>query len=269
MSVLTAFFPVIVAAVLGGASAGAAGVYVIGMRMPFITIASAHAALAGAVAGHLLGVNTVVTGFCGALIGAIILASVTRNHNLDPNAALGTIFSLMLGLAFLGIGLSPGPKTTALGFMWGNLLFVTVDQLWLMAAVFAGLIVFIVLFNKSLKLLLFSRQIAAVHISSGTIFLLLLVLEASVITINLQIVGGLLLYSLICNPAIAALKVARSYKSALIISSLLGIVSALGGFGISYVLNWPVGACIVLFSSLLVFIIMSIKKIQTTRRRYG
>ncbi len=205
----------------------------------------------------------------GALVGAIILGIITRNHNFDPNAALGTIFSLMLGLAFLGIGLSPGPKTAALSFMWGNLLFVTADQLWLMLLVFVLLILFIIVFNKSLKLLLFSRQLAVVRIPADTLFLLLLLVEASVITINLQVVGGLLLYSLICNPAIAALKIARSYKSALVVGGIIGVISAVGGFVFSYMLNWPVGACIVLFSSVIVFGVMSVKKFQVTGRNYA
>jgi ABC-type Mn2+/Zn2+ transport system permease subunit len=65
-----------------------------------------------------------------------------------------------------------------------------------------------------------------------------------------------MLYSLISNPAVAALKVARSYGSALILGSAFGSLSALGGFLIAYWFDLPAGACIVLVSSALVGVVL-------------
>ena len=109
-----------------------------------------------------------------------------------------------------------------------------------------------IVFEKELKILLFSRELAAMVMPEWIILIALLIMSAGIITINLEIVGGMLLYSLIANPAIAALRVARSYHTALIVSAILGALSALGGFFTAYWLNLPVGACIVLFSSLIV-----------------
>jgi len=158
----------------------------------------------------------------------------------------------MLGVAFLGIGLSKGPKSSMLGLMWGSLLFVTNTQLITMAVLALVLVSFIILFQNELKVLLFSRVLASLIIPEWIIFNALLILAAGIITINLEIVGGLLLYSLIANPAVAALRLARSFRTALMLSSLFGAVSALGGFFTAYWLNLPVGACIVLFSSFIV-----------------
>jgi len=266
MSFMATFSPIIIAALLGGSSAGLLGVYIMGMRMPFLAIATAHAALAGAVFGDLLGFDHTYSGFAGALIGALLLGWILRKRTMETNAALGTIFSLTMGLAFLGIGLSEGPKSAALGLMWGSLLFVTEQQLIIMGIVAALLVLFVTVFQKELKVLLFSRVLANALLPEGIVFLLLLILSACVITINLETVGGLLLYSLVCNPAIAALKIARGYRSALIISSLLGAFSALGGFAAAYIFDLPVGACIVLISSLLVCLFMLFSK---RRRSYA
>ena len=65
----------------------------------------------------------------------------------------------MMGLAFLGIGLNPGPKSSLLGLMWGSLLFVDVMQLTIMAAVAALLTVAVFVFEKELKAILFSREL--------------------------------------------------------------------------------------------------------------
>lgn len=253
------FGTIILAALLGGGSAGLLGVFVIGLRMPFIAVFTAHAALAGAVFGVLLGISSSLGGFIGALIGAVLLGTLLRNRSIDPNAALGTLFSLMIGVAFLGMGLSRGPKSSMLGLMWGSLLFVTRAQLITMAALFVILIGFVIICEKELKVLLFSRELASLMVPEWIIFSTLLILAAGIITINLEIVGGMLLYSLIANPAVASLRVTRSYHTAMILSSILGALSALGGFIAAYLLNLPVGACIVLFSSLIVGIAFMLK----------
>ena len=85
--------PIILAAFLGGGSAGLLGIFIIGLRMPFMAVFSAHAAMAGAVFGVLLGLSPSLSGFTGALIGAMILGTFLRHRNIDPNAALGILFS--------------------------------------------------------------------------------------------------------------------------------------------------------------------------------
>jgi len=244
---------IVLAAILGGASAGALGVWVTGLRMPFLAVFTAHAALAGAAFGPWLGLDTTTAGFAGALVGATLLALLLRHRDLDPNAALGSLFSLMLGVAFLGIGLAPeGQKAGVLQLLWGNLLLVSPAHVVRMAVAAGALAAFAVLLNKELKILLYSRALAAASIPARRLLAGLLILAAFVITVNLEAVGGLLLYSLIVNPAVAALRFARSYPAALAGGAGLGALSALGGFGAAWILNWPVGACIVLASSSLV-----------------
>lgn len=250
MSGAVVFLPIVAAAVLGGGLAGLLGIFVVGLRMPFLAVASAHAALAGAVLGGLAGLPPAPCGFAGALAGAGLLALLVRGREIDPNVALGTLFSFMLGIAFLGIGLSPGPKSAALNLMWGSLLFVTPPQIAVMGALMAGTLALLWIYHKELKLLLFSREIAALLIPANLVLGALLILEAAIITINLQTVGGLLLYSLICNPAAAALKIARRFGTALLLGGVLGAASAVGGFLAAWALDLPVGACIVLVSSL-------------------
>ena len=261
MSFLSIFGIIILSALLGGGSAGLLGVFIIGLRMPFIAVFTAHAALAGAVFGVLTGISPGLCGFTGSLLGALLLGFLLRNRNIDPNAALGSLFSLMLGLAFLGIGLSDGPKSPMLGLLWGSLLFVTGSQVLKMAVLAIILIIFIVIFKNELKALMFSRELASLIIHEWLLFLFLLILCAGIISINLEIVGGMLLYSLIANPAVAALRLARTFRTALILSSVFGALSAVGGFAAAYWLDLPVGACIVLLSSLIVGISFLIKRV--------
>jgi manganese/iron transport system permease protein len=249
---LEVFGLILAAAIVGGGSAGLLGVFVVGLRMPFLAVGAAHFALAGAVFGELVGLPHEPCAFAGAAAGAGALGLVLRRRTLDPNVALGTLFSLSMGLAFLGIGLAEGPRSALLGLLWGSLLFVTPAKLLVIVVCAAALVAFVLLFDARLRVLLFSRELAAALFPEGVLFGLFLLLSAAVITVNLETVGGLMLYSLITNPAVAALRLARGYVSALAIGALFGSTSALGGFLAAYWLDLPAGACIVLVSSTLV-----------------
>jgi manganese/iron transport system permease protein len=249
------FGAIALAAFLGGGTAGTLGVLVLGLRIPFIAVFAAHAALAGAVVSELLGVPHTVGAFCGALLGAALLGAILRKRRIDPNAALGVLFTLMLGIAFLGMGIGKGPKSAMFGLMWGSLLFVTRAQTVTMAVIAVVFCCFIFVFERELKMLLFSRELAALMLPEGLLLGVLLVIAAGVITVNLEITGGLLLYSLIANPAVAALRAARRFRTALAMSAAFGAASALGGLAAAYVFNVPVGACIVLWSSVLTGIV--------------
>jgi manganese/iron transport system permease protein len=243
------FAPVVGAALLGGSSAGALGVLVVGLRMPFLAVATAHAAMAGAIFGQLAGLPPLPSGFAGALVGALGLGWLLRRRDLDQNAALGTLFSLALGLSFLGIGLADSPRGELLGLLWGSLLFVTRGQLVLMAVAAALLAALLVLLARELELLLFSRELAAQLMPEAAVFTAVLLVAAAVIAVNLETVGGLLLYSLVTNPAVAALRLARTVRGCVLLAALLGALCALGGFAAAFLLDLPVGASIVLVSS--------------------
>jgi len=249
---LAAFAPILAAALLGGTAAGALGVVVVGLRMPFLAVATAHSALAGAVAAELLGGSRAAGGFLGALAGAALLERVLSRRGVDPSAALGTLFSLTMGLAFLGMGLSEGPRSAMLGMLWGSLLFVGKAQLAWMAVAAAAVAVLVVLADRPLRALVFSPELAASLIPARRVTAAVLVVAAGVIAVNLDTVGGLMVYSLIANPAVAALRWAPSWSRAVALGAGLGGASAVGGFLVAWRFDLPAGACIVLVSSLVV-----------------
>jgi len=250
------FIPVLIAGVLGGASAGLLGVFIVGMRMPFVGVCIAHAAMAGAVAAVLLGWPQAPCALVAAVATSASLGLVRAAPGrgvADGNVALGVLFSLMMGLTFLGIGLAPGPKTAMLGLLWGSLVFVSIRDVWITAGCCMGLLVFVALFYKEMRAILFSRFLAAASgVHETFVYVIFLALSGVVLTVNLQAVGGLMIFSLITNPAAAALQLCHGFSALCIVSALFGAASALGGFLASYCLDLPTGACIVLLSTLIV-----------------
>ena len=266
--------PVMVGGLIAGASSGLLGVFIVGMRIPFLGICVAHAALAGAVFGALAGLEgqtLLIPALAAALLTALLLGWLNPQRvHLDDNVVLGFLFSATMGLAFVGIGLFGilgRSDNDVRSLLWGSLNFCRWRDVALMLAVTAVLVVFLLLFFKELRAIMFSRETAiAAGIPAHAIWTGFLVLTAAVLTVNFQTVGGLMIYSLITNPAAAAFQLVKGCGRALALAALLGALSGLGGVLIAAVTDLPSGAVIVLFSSGLVLLAAGIAAVQRRSR---
>jgi len=242
----------ILAAFLGGVACSTVGVFVVMMRISFIGVCLSHAAFAGALLGALVGFNPVVGAFAFSLLAAAVIGPLADRGEFNPDTAIGILFSLMLGLAFLFMGLMPGPRTQALGLLWGSILTVTDADLILLAVVCASVVALVVLFFKEIQAVTFHREIAmAVGIPASAIFYALLFLTGATITASFRTIGGLLIFSLIINPAAAAYQLTYSMKRLFCLSALFGVLSGWLGLLISYLFNIPSGAVIIVVSTLI------------------
>ncbi len=244
---------------LAGASSGLLGTFIVGMRIPFLGVCVAHAALAGAVFGGLCGLEgqqLLLPGLAGAILTALALGLLNPGQaRLDDNTVLSFLFSATMGLAFLGIGLYGilgKSDHDVRSLLWGSLNFCRWKDVRLMLGSSLALAAFIVVFFKELRAILFSRMEAeAVGIRATAVWTGFLILTAVNLTVNFQTVGGLMIYSLMSNPAAAAMQVSRGCRQVLLLSATFGAVSGLGGFLVAAATDLPSGAVIVLTSSAL------------------
>ncbi len=251
--------PVMAGGALAGASSGVLGTFIVGMRIPFLGVCVAHAALAGAVFGGLAGLEgqqLLLPALAGAVLTALALGLLNpQRAHLDDNTVLSFLFSATMGLAFLGIGLYGilgRSDNDVRSLLWGSLNFCRWPDVGLMLGTALALGGYITVFFKELRAILFSRADAeAAGIRATAVWTGFLILAAATLTVNFQTVGGLMIYSLISNPAAAAFQVARGCGRVLLASAAFGAASGLGGFLIAAATDLPSGAVIVLVSSAL------------------
>ncbi|MDO9332991.1 MAG: metal ABC transporter permease [Dehalococcoidales bacterium] len=240
------------AAFLGGIACSTIGVFVVLLHMSFIGVAMSHAAFAGALFGLLVGINPLITAFAFSLIAALVIGPLADRGELNPETSLGVIFSLMLGLAFLFMGLNPGTKSSALELLWGSILTVTHSNVMLLAVVAIIVVGLVIAFFKEIQATVFNRNIAlAVGLPSTAIFYGVLFLTGATVTASLRSIGGLLIFSLILNPAAAAYQLTYNMKKMFLLAAIFGVLSGWTGLFFSYVFNLPSGATIVVTSSVI------------------
>ena len=242
----------ILAGLCGGITCSIIGVFVVTMHLSFIGVCIAHAAFAGALFGIWLGFNPLVGALLFSLASAGVIGPIADRGELNPDTSIGIVFSLMLGLAFLFLGMMPGSKTEALNLFWGSILTISHQYLVFLAVVTVIIVGLVVIFYKEIQAVICHRQVAlAVGIPATLIFYGLLFSTGVTITASLQSIGGLLIYSLILNPAAAAYQLTYSLKRMLLIAVAFGIISCWAGLSASYFLDIPSGASIVITSSII------------------
>lgn len=242
----------IIATLLGGIACSTIGVFVVLLHMPFIGVAMSHAAFAGALLGLWLGFDPLIGAFAFCLGAAAVIGPLADRGQLSPETSLGVVFSLMLGLAFLFIGIIPSTRSAALDLLWGSILTIGRGDIVLLGAVTLVVVGMVFLFGKEIQATIFNRSVAiAVGIPATLVLYGIIFLTGATITVTLRSIGGLLIFSLILNPAAAAYQLTYNLKRMFLISAGFGILSCWLGLFVSYVFNIPSGATIVITSSLI------------------
>ncbi len=240
------------ACILCGAGSALLSVFVVLMRMPLIGVSMSHAAFAGAVLGMLMGFNPFLSGFILCLLAAAVLGPLSDRADMAPENILGIMFSFLMGVAFLGMGILTRSKASALSLMWGSLLTLSNADLAVLAVVTIALTVFIVLFFKEIRAVLFNRRLAAASgVPERAIYYTLLFFTGAVISSNLATVGGLLVFALLVQPGAVAMQLTYNLKTFFWISAATGMLACLAGLTASYVFDIPSGAAVVLAATIL------------------
>jgi manganese/iron transport system permease protein len=257
----------LLAGLLGGIACSVVGVLVISMQLSFIGVSISHAAFAGAIIAVFTGFDPLTGAFIFSLAAAAVIGPLADRGEFNPDASLGIVFSMMLGLSFLFMGIIPGPKTQALELMWGSIL--TVNELDLKILVVTAVLVAgtVVLFYKEVQAIIFNREIAlSVGLPASWIFYALLFLTGMTVTATLRPIGGLLIFSLILNPAAAAYQLTYNLKRLFLLAAILGVFSCWAGLAVSYLFNLPSGAVIVVLSTLIFLVINAFSPKRKVKR---
>jgi ABC-type Mn2+/Zn2+ transport system permease subunit len=111
---------------------------------------------------------------------------------------------------------------------------------------------------------MFNRKLAeADGISTKPFIYLIIFLAGVVITFSLKLVGGLLIYALIFNPASTMLQFSENMRKVVIASPIVGMATTVSGLFVSLIFDFPVGSCIVIVST----IVFAVALLLSPKRR--
>lgn len=246
------------------------GVIMINRKTSMIGDALSHTSIAGVGFGLILGIDPVIGAIIICVISAFLIEKIREVFPQQGDMATAVIMSGGLGLAAILSDFAPGGNTFE-SYLFGSISSVTTNDIAGVFVVFLLVLSWsIIYYNALLDLGVDSNlaRISGVRVKRvNGIFTLL---SAITIAISCKIVGALLVISLIVLPVATALIPAKSYKSSLIISIILGVIYTMTGICCSYYFDVKPGGSIVI-SAVIGLIIISLldkvyKKLKTSKQ---
>jgi len=148
--------------------------------------------------------------------------------------------------------------------LWGSIISMTNSDLVYLTTLFAATIAIVYFVWKELFAIMFNRKLAeADGINTKPFIYLIIFLAGVVITFSLKLVGGLLIYALIFNPASTVLQFSENMRKIVVYSPLVGMTTTVSGLIVSLFFDLPVGSCIVIVST----IVFAIALLLSPKRR--
>lgn len=242
----------LVGSLLAGVGLGVVGVLLLLLGMPFLGICLSHAAFLGAVVAVLIGVHPLVGALVLCLVAVVSIWPVAERTKSGASGALSVVMAATMGLAFICMSKLPGPKSEALTLVWGSVLTITRPELIGLLCITVLVIVTVVGFRRWIAAVLYDRDVAcSAGVPVRAVLFGILLVAGAVVSVSLDIVGGLLIFALLVNPASAAYHVTDRLPMTYLLAALFGVISTVGGLGISYWLDLPAGAVMTLVSSVI------------------
>ena len=257
-----------VAAILVGIVCAVVGTYVVLRGMAFFGDALAHTILPGIALGYLITGGAREPLFWWALGTAVIAAlgigAISKNSEIKEDTAIGIIFA---GMFALGIALISTVRSYAVDlshFLFGDVLSVSPQSLWLIV-IFGGLVLLTIFaFYKEFLTLSFDPILAAtLRLPVGFLNNLLLSLIAVTVAVSLQTVGVALMVAMLVTPAATAYLLTRRLSQMMGLAAVFAALSGIIGLYLSYYLSIASGAAVVLTATLFFIVAFLWKKTKT------
>jgi manganese/iron transport system permease protein len=236
---------------------GVVGSFVVLRGLSYIGDAMAHAVFPGIVLAFVLKLNYFFGGAVAAILTALGINWVTRQSGLKQDAAVGTVF---VGMFALGIVLISRTKTYSVDLthlLVGDPLGVTLADIWTTLALGGLIVTLIMALRKELVLVAFDEveaQVAGLPVAQ--LNALLLVLVALTVVLAIQMVGTILVVSLLVTAASTARLLTKRLGPMLALAAGLGALAGVLGLYLSYHLDVPNGAMIVLVNTAIFIVVL-------------
>jgi ABC-type Mn2+/Zn2+ transport system permease subunit len=231
------------------------GTYVVLKGLSFIGAGIAHASFGGVALGFFLKVNPVLTAVIFCMATAWSIGLVSRKGRVKEDTAVGIFFASTMAFGILLIGLMKGYNVDLFGYLFGSILAIQQQDVWITIVLSAVVLVLVLLFYKELLFVTFDSEMATVTgVPAARIYFLLISLIAFTVVLSIRVVGIVLVSALLVTPAAAAYQLTESFRRMMGISILVGVTSTVGGLLLSDRLNTPSGATIVLLATLIFFV---------------
>jgi len=255
----------IIAGALLGVVGGLLSTFVMMRDLPFAVHGISELSFAGASGFLLAGWSVVAGSIVGSLVAALIIGALGVRAR-DRNSIIGVLMPFGLGLGVLFLSLYRGRAANKFGLLIGQIVAVDDSKLTTLASVSAVVVVGLALLWRPLTFASVDPELAAargvpVRILSP-VFMILLGLG---VAMSVQIVGALLVLSIVCTPAAAAMRVTSSPALVPLLSVAFAVTSMVGGILLAVGASVPITPYVTTISFLIYLVCRGLGVLRARR----
>jgi len=241
----------LMAGLLVSVACGIIGTLVVLNRIVFISGGIAHAAYGGVGMAYYFGVDPVLGAVAFSLLSSLTMGLVHRKEGQRADTIIGVMWAIGMAIGIVFLSLSPGYKADLMSYLFGSILAVSALDLWLMVGIALLALLFVLFFYRQLLALSFDQTFATVrNIPVGPLYLAMITLIGLTVVIAMRVVGLIMVIALLTIPPAIANLYLKDMRTIMGVSAVLSMLFCTAGLVISYALNLPSGAVIILVAGL-------------------
>ena len=189
------------------------------------------------------------------LAAAFFLLRLSEDSRIKGDSAIALISTGSLAIGVMVISMTSGMNIDVYNYMFGSILAINSTDVILSVILSSVVLVLYLFFYSRIFAVTFDESFAkATGINAGMYNMLIALLTAVTIVLGMRLVGALLISSLIVFPAITSMRLFKSFRSVVISSAVISVVTFLTGIMASYSYATPAGASVVTFNIILFFV---------------
>lgn len=252
--------PLLLTALLASLAAsivsGIIGSYVVVKRIVFISGSISHSVLSGIGiclwlerARGIVWLSPLYGALISGVLSALLIGWVHLNYKEREDTAIAALWSIGMAVGVLFISQTPGFNVELTNFLVGNLLWVSSKDLSILFGLDLIIVILAFCLHQRFLAICFDENQARLQGQPvNLLYLLLLVLAALTIVLLIQVVGIILVMTMLAIPAAIANTWTKKLSSMIAIAICLSAFFSVLGMALAYHFDWPPGATIALLS---------------------
>jgi zinc/manganese transport system permease protein len=258
----------IIAGAVLGVVGGLIGVFVMSRDMAFAVHGISELSFAGAAAGLLFGIGVVEGSIVGSIVAALIIG-LLGSRARDRNSIIAVLMPFGLGLGILCLALYPGRSANKFGLLTGQIVAVDDPKLNSLIAISIVVVLGLLLVWRPLTFASVDADVASARgVPVRALSIVFMLLLGLAVAVSVQIVGSLLVLSILVTPAAAALRISSSPVLVPVLSTVFAVVSLVGGIMLALGASVPISPYVTTIS-FLIYVVCRLVSARRTRRGAG
>ncbi len=240
----------LIAGLLASVACGVMGSYVAARRITYVAGGIAHSVLGGMGLARYLQVTAgwewlhpLYGAVVAALAAAVIIGLVTLRARESEDTVISAIWAIGMAVGVIFIWKTPGYGENLMSYLFGNILMVTPESLWLIVSLDVVVVAAGVGAYRQLSAVCFDEEFARLRgVNVEAYYLLLLCLTALTVVLLTTVVGLVMVIALLSLPVAIAGRLTQSLLRMMLVGAVVSALFTTVGLAVSYEAELPAGA---------------------------